>query len=212
MERFLVEGEEILAQAGDLYASNKRLLRYKKNLKGEELDDIPYSHVTSISLVRNTRRSWIKAGAIITIIAIFILVTLITIKPVLKSTSDLFAASAGNPAIQSLPFIGLDLESLLAPLIPFSIFILALGVLLLGLGLFLPQVFIQFHAPGLSGQAEAKFRLGNVHDEASLHLVRTVRQQSLIKEPASLYTRTPGNTGEQTPCKQDPSPSCFKVS
>ena len=49
MESYLVEGEEILAQAGSFYASNKRLLRYKKHLKGEELDDIPYRDAGEIA-------------------------------------------------------------------------------------------------------------------------------------------------------------------
>ena len=183
MENYLVEGEEILAQAGSFYASNKRLLRYKKHLKGEELDDIPYSHITSIGVVRNTRRGLIKAGLIIAIIGVSTLLTLIALKPALKSTSDLWGNAAGNPAIQRVPFIDLDLTSLLAPLIPFSIIILALGVLLIGLGVFLPQVFIQFRTPGLTTDTEAKFRLVGVRKEASLNLVRTVRQQSMAKEP-----------------------------
>ncbi len=198
MERYLLEGEEILAQAGNFYASNKRLLRYKKHLTGEELDDIPYSDITSVSLVRNTRRSLIKAGAIIAVIGIFALLTLITTRPFLQSTSDLFRTASANPAIQGLPLIGLDLTSLLAPLIPFSIVILSLGIVLIGLGLFLPQVFIQFRTPGLSSEAEAKFRLGNVNNEASLNLIRTVRQQYLIEETGLICVRPPGNLGNQT--------------
>ena len=189
METYLVEGEEILAQAGSFYASNKRLLRYKKHLKGEELDDIPYSHITSIGIVRNTRRGLIKAGTIIAIIGVSTLLTLIAVKPVLKSTSDLWSNAAGNLAIQGIPFTGLDLVSLLAPLIPFSIVILALGVLLIGLGVFLPQVFIQFRTPGLTSDTEAKFRLAGVRKEASLNLVRTVRQQSMAKESALTNVR-----------------------
>jgi hypothetical protein len=202
MERYLLEGEEILAHVGHLYASNKRLLRYRKHLTSEELDDIPYSNITSISLIRKTRRSLIKAGAVIAIVGIFTLLTLITIQPYLKSTSELFSTASGSPVIQGLPFIGLDLASLFAPLIPFSIIVLALGISMIGLGFFLPQVFIQFRMPGLSSDAEAKFRLGDVHNEASLNLVRTVRQQSLIIESGLIYARPLGNLGNQTPCQQ----------
>ncbi len=181
IEAYLVDGEEILAQAGSFYASNKRLLRYKKHLKGEELDDIPYSHITSIGVVRNTRRGLIKAGIIIAMIGVFTLFILIAVKPVLKSVSDLWGNAAGSQAIPGLPFARLDLVSLFAPLLPLSTVILASGVLLIVLGLFLPQVFIQFRAPGLTSDTAAKFRLGGVRKEASLNLVRTVRQQSLAK-------------------------------
>ena len=206
IEAYLVEGEEILAQAGSFYASNKRLLRYKKHLKGEELDDIPYSHITSIGVVRNTRRGFIKAGIIIAIIGASTLLTLIAVKPVLKSISDLLSSTAVNQAIPGIPLIGVDLVSLITPLIPLSMVVLALGVLLTALGVllivagvFMPQVFIQFRAPGLKRDTEAKFRLGGVRKEASLNLVRTVRQQSLAKESELVNVRPPENRGNQTP-------------
>jgi hypothetical protein len=184
MKNYLLEGEVILAQAGNFYASNKRLLRYKKHLTGDELDDIPYSHIISIGIVRNTRRGLIKAGMIIAMIGGFSLLTMITVKPVLKSTTDLWGnIAASNPAISGLPsFTGLNLGSLMAPLLPLSIVILALGILLVGLGVFLPQAFIQFRTSGLTRDTEGMFRLGDINNEASINLVRTVRQQSMAKE------------------------------
>ncbi len=202
IEDYLVEGEEILAQAGSFYASNKRLLRYKKRYKGEELDDIPYSHITSIGVVRNTRRGLVKAGIIIAIIALSTLFTVLAIRPALKSVSDLLGNLTGNQAIPGLPFIGLDLVSLVTPLIPFSTVVFAIGVTMIVLGVFPPQVFIQFRAPGLKVDTEAKFRLGGVGNEASLNLVRTVRQQSLAKESDLVIVRPPENRGNQTPGHQ----------
>ena len=46
VESYLVDGEEILAQAGNFYATNKRLLRYKKHLKGEEIEPYEYTLTT----------------------------------------------------------------------------------------------------------------------------------------------------------------------
>ncbi len=162
IEDYLVDGEEILAQAGSFYASNKRLLRYTKHLKGEEMDDIPYSHITSIGVVRNARRGLIKAGMIIAIVGLSTLLTVLAIRPALKSVSDLLGNATGNQAIPGVPLIALDLVSLFAPLLPFSTVVLALGVLMIVLGVFLPQVFIQVRAPGITGDSEAKFRLGGV--------------------------------------------------
>ena len=198
MESYLVEGEEILAQAGSFYASNKRLLRYKKHLRGEELDDLPYSHIMSIGVVRKTRRGLIKSGIIIAIIGVFSLIIGIGIRSTLKSVSDLWGNPLGNQAIPGIPFLGLDIVSLLAPLIPFSIVILALGVLLILSGVFLPQVFFQFRAPWLTVNTEAKFRLGGVGKETSQNLVRIVRQQSLAKESESVNVRPPENRDIQT--------------
>ena len=83
-------------------------------------------------------------------------------------------------------------------LITFNIVIIALGVLLILLGVFLPQVFIQFRAPTLTTDTEAKFRLGGVGKETSLNLVRIVRQQSLAKESESVNVRPPENRENQT--------------
>jgi len=199
MESYLVEGEEILAQAGNFYASNKRLLRYKKHLNGDELDDIPYSYITSVGIVRKTRRGFIRSGTSIAIVGFSTLTMGIIIRPTVKSISDLWGNPLANQAaIQGVPFLGLDLVSLLEPLIPFGIVTIVLGVLLLLLGVFLPQVFIQFRAPTLTTDTEAKFRLGGVGKETSLNLVRIVRQQSLAKESESVNVRPPENRENQT--------------
>lgn len=53
LEEFLIEDEEILAKikaSGTLYlATNKRVLKYRKELFGESFDDLAYKHITSLS-------------------------------------------------------------------------------------------------------------------------------------------------------------------
>jgi len=201
MDSYLVEGEEILAQAGSFYASNKRLIKYKKHLNGDELDDIPYSYITSVGVVRKTRRGFIRSGISIAIVGFSTLTIGITIMPTLKSITDLWGnplASQAIPAISGVPFPGLDLASFLKPLIPFGIATIALGVLLILLGVFLPQVFIQFRAPTLTTDTEAKFRLGGIGKETSLNLVRIVRQQSMAKKSESVNVQSPENRENQT--------------
>ena len=168
IENYLIQGEEIMANAGSFYATNKRLIRYHKRFLSEELDDIPYSHITSIGVVKSPRRRLIKAGAAIILIAIITFLSLMVISSVLKSISGLLKS-----------FMGFNLTSILAPLIPFSIIMLIMGVVILVLGFFPLQTFVQFRAPGLNKDTEAKFRLGGVSKEVSQNLIRIVRQQSL---------------------------------
>ncbi|MBM3156798.1 MAG: hypothetical protein FJ004_05885, partial [Chloroflexi bacterium] len=48
IERHLIPGENILTRSGDFYATNKRIIKYRKGFFGEELDDFSYSHISSI--------------------------------------------------------------------------------------------------------------------------------------------------------------------
>ena len=70
VEEHLTSGEEILASAGDYYATSKRVIRYRKRLIGEELDDLAYSHITSLSLVNNPRTGLITPGIILLVLGI----------------------------------------------------------------------------------------------------------------------------------------------
>ena len=127
------------------------------------------------------------------------LVTLIAVRPVLKSISGMLSNLPSSQAIPGIPLVDVDLVSLITPLIPLSIVVTALGVSLTVWGFFRPQVFIQFRAPGLNADTEAKFRLYGVGKEATMKLVRTVRQQSLANESESGNVRPPANSGNQTP-------------
>ena len=53
--KHLMPGENVLARAGDFYATNKRLLKYRKRFHGEEIDDIAYSHISSITYISGSR-------------------------------------------------------------------------------------------------------------------------------------------------------------
>ena len=70
VEEQLITGEEILARAGDFYATNKRILRYRKRLVGEELDDLVYSHITSITYVRKADPFFTTTGIMLVIAGI----------------------------------------------------------------------------------------------------------------------------------------------
>ena len=199
IESYLVEGERVLAQSQCFYASNKRLLKFKHHHDSDELDDIPYSNITSISIVRNTRRDLIKPGIIISSVGVCFLLALIALKNSLNSLSGLLSSTVANNTLPGFPFGGFDLSSLFAPIIPLSIVILSLGILLIVSGIFRPQVFIQFRAIGLTRDTEAKFRLGDVKNKVSLNLLNIVRQRSLAMESESINKKMPENGADQIP-------------
>ena len=166
IENYLIQGEEILAKAGIFYATNKRLIRYQKHLLNEEFDDIPYAHLSSIGVARNSRRGLIWTSITIISLVLTSLGTLAILAPILKSISGLIGG-------------GTQLGFNLGPLIPIHLVGLALGVLLLVLAISLPNSYIQFRAPGSNKEAEARFRLIRAKREAKQNLLRTIRQQSL---------------------------------
>ena len=65
LKDFLVQGEEMLARAGGFYATNSRLIKYKKDSTGETLDEIAYSKIKSLDLERNMRFRLMAAGLIL---------------------------------------------------------------------------------------------------------------------------------------------------
>lgn len=172
LESYLTEGETILTQEGNFYATNKRLIRYQKHLIGEEFDDIPYSHLSSVGLIRKPRRGLIKAGKIIIIVVLISLLILAIISAVLPVISTMLGPLLGTPGTR----MSFNIDFLM----PLLLIGLAVGVVLILLGGFLPEVFIQFLAPGLNKDAEARFRLSHTfRRQASQNLLRTIRQQSL---------------------------------
>jgi len=68
--RYLIPGENILAVAGDFYATNKRLLRYRKRFHGEEIDDIAYSHISSITYISGSRAFITDIGVILAVLGV----------------------------------------------------------------------------------------------------------------------------------------------
>lgn len=68
--KYLIPGENILAVAGDFYATNKRLLRYRKRFQGEEIDDIAYSHISSITYISGSRALITDIGVILAVLGV----------------------------------------------------------------------------------------------------------------------------------------------
>ncbi len=73
IEDHLTIGENILAQDGKYYATDKRIIRYEKGIFSEDLSDLAYSHISSINLISRFRYPiLILIGAIITVLGIII--------------------------------------------------------------------------------------------------------------------------------------------
>lgn len=70
VERYLTTDEKILASAGNFYATNKRIIKYWKNLMGEELHDLSYSHLTSISYISRSRMALVDLGIFIAVLGV----------------------------------------------------------------------------------------------------------------------------------------------
>jgi hypothetical protein len=70
IEGHLIPGENILARAGYFYATNRRVIRYRKELHGEELDDLAYSHISSISYISGSRTLVVDTGIFLAVAGI----------------------------------------------------------------------------------------------------------------------------------------------
>jgi len=70
LKKHLMPGENILAIAGNFYATNRRLLKYHKWFHGEELDDIAYSHISSITYISGSRGLVTDIGIVIAVLGI----------------------------------------------------------------------------------------------------------------------------------------------
>ena len=68
--KHLMPGENVLARAGDFYATNRRLLKYRKWFHGEELDDIAYSHISSITYISGSRGLVTDIGIVLAVLGI----------------------------------------------------------------------------------------------------------------------------------------------
>lgn len=70
IKRHLIPGENILTCAGDFYATNKRIIKYRKGFFGEEMDDFAYLHISSISYISGARPLIYNTGIILAILGI----------------------------------------------------------------------------------------------------------------------------------------------
>ncbi|MEK7848282.1 MAG: hypothetical protein AAB270_05110 [Chloroflexota bacterium] len=68
VEEFLLPGEEVKAQLGDLYATPTRILKYRRSflgLFGEAVRESPYRHVAYVSLRNRCNKLLVYIGAIL---------------------------------------------------------------------------------------------------------------------------------------------------
>jgi hypothetical protein len=70
VKKYLIPEENILVRAGDFYATNKRLLRYRKRFHGERLDDIAYAHISSITYISGSRMLVADIGVVFAMLGI----------------------------------------------------------------------------------------------------------------------------------------------
>ncbi len=95
IEGHLIPGENILARAGDFYATNRRVIRYRKGLHGEELDDFVYSHISSISYVSGSKTLVTDTGILLAIAGIIGIVVNIFTDVMLVTPLCIVAACVG---------------------------------------------------------------------------------------------------------------------
>ena len=70
IERYLMTGEKVLAETGGFYATNRRIIRYRNDFMGEEIHDLVYEHLSSISYVSRSRSNLVDLGVIIIVLGI----------------------------------------------------------------------------------------------------------------------------------------------
>jgi hypothetical protein len=68
---YLTKDENILARCNKYYATEKRVIKYEKSLSGEKMDDLVYSHISSLSLSTHVRGGLIFLGIILLLIGLF---------------------------------------------------------------------------------------------------------------------------------------------
>lgn len=159
LEDYLAPGEEILARAGNFYATSRRLIRYGKDLLGEDWDDIAYAHLASVSLVRKPHRGLINIGVLLLAMTAALFIILLAIATPLRT----FLQVNINPGT----------------FLPLFVVGGGLGVALILVGSLLPATYYQFRMAGMSPTLECRFRLGGVRRAEARRLVRTVREMSL---------------------------------
>ncbi len=176
LQSYLMEGEKVLSQSGVFYATDRRLIRYRKRQFSEEMDDIPYSRLTSVGVSRKPRKGLIWVGVTALGFVLSSLVTFIMIADAMKSLAPLL-----GPLLADVPggANGFDI----GPLVPPHLIGIAGSLAIIAFAIFVPYDYIQFRAPGLDKDAEARFRLRGAARGTNMELLRIVRQHSLAVSP-----------------------------
>ena len=80
----LQPGEEVVARAGQFYATSRRVLRYDPSTGGKEtLSEVPYNRVRSVELDRPPNHVYMASGTIMAASGLFLTLTIGWITPLL---------------------------------------------------------------------------------------------------------------------------------
>ena len=152
LEEHLVAGETVLSRSGRFHATDRRLIRYEKRLFSEEMHDLIYAHLASLSLVRHSWTVLAYIGGVLHGLGIAGLLARLILDLVYPRVS--------------LPF---------APFLT----ILLVGASLLVLWLLIPRRFYQVRAVWSREEDDALWQIGRVESAETRRLVAQVREQWL---------------------------------
>jgi len=149
LEEHLGAGETVLGRAGRFHATEKRLIRYEKWLLHEEMQDLIYPHLASLSLMKHSRAILAYIGAVL--------------------------GALGVAGLLARLFFELVYPRVALPSAPFII-VLLLGAALLGLWLLVPRRYYQVRAVWFRERDDAQWQIGRVKSAETRRLVAQVRE------------------------------------
>ncbi|HJW87848.1 MAG TPA: hypothetical protein VJ565_00030 [Dehalococcoidia bacterium] len=149
LEEHLGTGETVLGRAGRFHVTEKRLIRYDKWLLNEEMQDLIYPHLASLSLVKHSRTILAYIGAVL--------------------------LALGVAGLLARLFLELVYPRVALPSSPFII-VLLLGAALLVLWLLLPRRYYQVRAVWFREKDDARWQIGRVKSAETRRLVAQVRE------------------------------------
>ena len=149
LEEHLGVGETVLGRAGCFHATEKRLIRYQKWLFYEEMQDLVYAHLASLSLVKHSRAILGYIGGVL--------------------------HGLGVAGLLARLFLGLVYPRVALPSAPFII-VLLLGAALLVLWLLVPRRYYQVRAVWFREKDDARWQIGRVKSAETRRLVAQVRE------------------------------------
>ncbi|MDP6100921.1 MAG: hypothetical protein QGH66_05840 [Dehalococcoidia bacterium] len=149
IENIVLPDEEVLASAGQFYATDNRLLRYSKLLWWQEIDEVSYNHLVSLPLLSYRPSSLAYLGFLVILLAIGGLM-------IVSLVSSLIPGAEAGTALFKL--------------------LLVLGVILEIIWFFLPISFYQVRAVGLGDKDATRWRIGKVGSEQTQKLVAAIQE------------------------------------
>ena len=148
-------GETVLGRAGCFHVTERRLIRYQKWLFYEEMQDLLYAHLASLSLVKHSRTIFAYMGAVL--------------------------LALGAAGLLARFILELVYPRLALPSGPFLL-ALPLGLALLVLWLFVPRRYYQVRAVWFRESDDAQWQIGQAKSAETRRLVAQVRELWLKRE------------------------------